>query len=160
MTAIKAFQQREADQIRSPLMKTLYYDQFMYYVVIVFIRIFNLAIWLAFPPSLFFLGLYFIWALIIAMVSRILLHLRSVACANDLADDSSFFGPTVRSTHIVWAQRDTTVVESSIHTMSTSDVREIPVAEGRSDTFWGGDEEVGTSMELQQMRSRKSGMPD
>lgn len=158
MTAIKAFQQRKADQIRSPVMKTLYYDQFMYYVVIVVIRIFNLSIWLAFPPSLFFLGLYFIWALITAMVSRILLHLRSVACADSPADDASFFGPTVRSTHIVWARRNTTHLESSVHTVSTSDVRGVTVTETRSDTLWEGDEENGVRIELQGIRSGKSGM--
>ncbi|KAG8906648.1 hypothetical protein FRC00_012432, partial [Tulasnella sp. 408] len=94
------------------------------------------------------------------MVSRILLHLRSVACADGPAEDVSFFGPTVRSTHIVWAERNTTAVDSSIHSMSTSDIREVPVVETRSDTLWGADEEIGTSMELQQMRSSRSRMPD
>lgn len=100
----------------------------------------------------------FIWALITAMVSRILLHLRSVACADSPADDASFFGPTVRSTHIVWARRNTTHLESSVHTVSTSDVRGVTVTETRSDTLWEGDEENGVRIELQGIRSGKSGM--
>lgn len=156
MTAIKAVQHRESDQLRTPILKALYYDQFMYYVAIVFIRIWNLVIWLVFPPSLFFLGLYFIWAVIIALVSRIMLHLRSVACANSPSGNASFFGDTVRSTRIVWARRNTTTaLDSSLHTISSSDAH-IPVTIARSDTMWDRDEEgLGEAIELQDIRRGK-----
>lgn len=156
MTAVKAIEHRQSDQIRTPILKALYYDQFMYYVAIVFIRIWNLVIWLMFPPSLFFLGLYFIWAVITALVSRIMLNLRSVACASSPSGDASFFGETARSTRMVWARRNTTTaLDSSIHTISSSDAQ-IPVTIAQSHSTWDRDEEgIGEAIELQGIRNDK-----
>ncbi|KIO16451.1 hypothetical protein M407DRAFT_246977, partial [Tulasnella calospora MUT 4182] len=120
------------------------------------IRIWNLVIWLIFPPSLFFLGLYFIWAVITALVSRIMLHLRSVACAQSPVNNTSFFGETARSTRIVWARpTTTTAMDSSLHTMSSLGA-EVPVAIAQSDSMWDRDGEgVGDVVELQRIRNGK-----
>ncbi|KIO26695.1 hypothetical protein M407DRAFT_243612 [Tulasnella calospora MUT 4182] len=156
MTAVKAIQHRGDDQIRTPILRTLYFDQFMYYFAIVFIRIWNLIITLVFPPSLLFLGLFFIWAMITALVSRIMLHLRSVACSQTPVGDASFFGETARSTRVVWARGNTTTaLDSSIHTISSSGA-EVPVTTAQSDSMWDRDEgDIREAIELQGIRSGK-----
>jgi hypothetical protein len=41
------------------------------------IRVFNLICWLIFPVSLLFLGVFILWSLIIVMINRLFLNLRS-----------------------------------------------------------------------------------
>ncbi|KAG8904162.1 hypothetical protein FRC01_008846 [Tulasnella sp. 417] len=57
MTAVKVLEHRRSDQIITPMMKALFYDQLMYYVIIAILRVFNLVIWLNLAPSLLFLGI-------------------------------------------------------------------------------------------------------
>ncbi|KIO26694.1 hypothetical protein M407DRAFT_24007 [Tulasnella calospora MUT 4182] len=156
MTAIKAFEHRTSGMSQNPLLKTLYYDQFLYYIIIILVRISNLFIWLTLPQSLFFLGLYFIWSLITALVSRIMLHLRSVACAHSRPSDTSFFGETVGSTRIVWA-RQNNGQNTSVHFVRPED-GSFPVSSTQVDTVWDGGEERGEIIELPHRRAGNSGM--
>lgn len=141
LTATKAFRLRRGAQMRSPVVTSLYGGQFLYYVIIIVVRAFNLVIWGILPPSLLWLGLFFIWALVTTLVSRIMLHLRRAACERE-PDQTSFFGETfapVQSTRLVWARRNhnnTTTMESSIHTISQA---EVPVAEVHEDGDGDGD---------------------
>lgn len=136
LTATKAFHLRRNAQMRSPVVTSLYGGQFLYYLIIIVVRAFNLFIWGFLPPSLLWLGLFFIWALVTTLVSRIMLHLRRAACERNHSEATAFFGETfvpVQSTRVVWARRNnnnTTTMESSIHTISQA---EVPVAEGRED---------------------------
>lgn len=158
MTAIKAFQHHISEKSQNPLLRTLYYDQFLYYIIIIVVRIFNLLIWLTLPQSLFFLGIYFIWSLITALVSRIMLHLRSVACANSRPCDTSFFGETVKSTRIVWAKQNN-ALDTSVHFMHPED-GSLPVSGTEEDTVWNGGEEGGEIIELPRFREERSRMRD
>ncbi|KAG8958265.1 hypothetical protein FRC03_009298 [Tulasnella sp. 419] len=78
MTTVKCVEHAKTDDLKIPLLKSLYRDQFLYFLVIIIVRIFNLLVWLAMPTSLAFLGVYFIWSLVITFVSRMLLNLKGV----------------------------------------------------------------------------------
>lgn len=105
LTMVKVVEQRANDRTYNPLMNSLHYGQVIYNVVIIAIRVFNLFIWITLPPSLTFLGVFFIWAMITALVTRMMLHLRRVACSNPQQSHASFFGETALSTQIVWARQ-------------------------------------------------------
>ncbi|CAE6528966.1 unnamed protein product [Rhizoctonia solani] len=79
MTLHKCLEHAKTQQLQVPLLRTLYRDGFLYFLVIVVMRILNLALWIVAPVSLLFLGLYFIWALITLLISRLLLNLRNVS---------------------------------------------------------------------------------
>lgn len=143
MTTIKAIEHRRSNEVQPPLLKSLYRDQFFYYVTIIFVRTFNLVIWNFLPPSLLFLGVFFIWALVTAVVSRMMLNLRSVACANTQTSPT-FFGETPYSTRIVWARRNDGL-DSSLRTISPDE----PFG-GQND-----DEEGGEPIRLQEFRRRE-----
>lgn len=150
MTAAKAFEYRRSEY-HNPLLYILYRDQFAYYIVIMVCRVFNLVIWVTLPPSFLFLGLFFIWALITALVSRIMLHLRSVACASAHSRET-FFGETAGSTRIAWARR--TALESSFYAMSSADGQAADPMEG---SMWNtGYEESGEPLQLRKFQTRKS----
>ncbi|QRW24708.1 hypothetical protein RhiXN_11620 [Rhizoctonia solani] len=79
MTLHKCLEHAKTQQLQVPLLRTLYRDGFLYFLVIVVMRILNLALWIVAPVSLIYLGLYFIWALITLLISRLLLNLRNVS---------------------------------------------------------------------------------
>ncbi|CAE6495867.1 unnamed protein product [Rhizoctonia solani] len=79
MTLHKCLEHAKTQQLQVPLLRTLYRDGFLYFLVIVVMRILNLALWIVAPVSLIYLGLYFIWALITLLISRLLLNLRDVS---------------------------------------------------------------------------------
>lgn len=79
MTLYKCLEHAKSQQLQIPLLHTLYRDGFLYFLVIVVIRILNLSLWIVAPASLIYLGLYFIWALITLLISRLLLNLRNVS---------------------------------------------------------------------------------
>ncbi|KAJ1301669.1 hypothetical protein OPQ81_008907 [Rhizoctonia solani] len=79
MTLYKCLEHAKTQQLQVPLLRTLYRDGFLYFLVIVVMRILNLALWIVAPVSLIYLGLYFIWALITLLISRLLLNLRNVS---------------------------------------------------------------------------------
>ncbi|KAH7334329.1 hypothetical protein B0J17DRAFT_720738 [Rhizoctonia solani] len=79
MTLHKCLEHAKTQQLQVPLLRTLYRDGFLYFFVIVVMRILNLALWIVAPVSLIYLGLYFIWALITLLISRLLLNLRDVS---------------------------------------------------------------------------------
>ncbi|KIO19176.1 hypothetical protein M407DRAFT_150197 [Tulasnella calospora MUT 4182] len=105
LTLIKVVEHRTSNQIHNPLMKSLHYGQIIYYVVIIAVRVFNLLIWNVLPPSLALLGLFFIWAMITTLVTRMMLHLRKAACSNPQRSETSFFEETETSTRMVWARQ-------------------------------------------------------
>lgn len=93
----------------------------------------------------------FIWALITALVSRIMLHLRSVACASAHSRET-FFGETAGSTRIAWARR--TALESSFYAMSSVDGQAADPMEGSA---WNtGYEESGEPLQLRKFHTKKS----
>lgn len=104
LTMIKLVEDRRTDQVHNPLMESLYYGQLIYSVVIIVVRVFNLLIWVTSPPSLTFLGVYFIWAVVATLVTRMMLHLRRVASFDSQRGQTTLFGETAFSTRIVWAQ--------------------------------------------------------
>ncbi|KIO26693.1 hypothetical protein M407DRAFT_24006 [Tulasnella calospora MUT 4182] len=154
MTAIKALEHRTSESSQNPLLQTLYYDQFLYYIIIIVFRIFNLLVLLALPHSLYFLGLFFIWALITTLLSRIMLHLRSVACAHSRPSDTGFFEETVKSTRIVWA-RQNHALDTSFHSVRP-EYGQVSV----SSAVWGGGEESQEIMELPQLRAGSERVKD
>ncbi|CAE7155760.1 unnamed protein product [Rhizoctonia solani] len=79
MTLYKCLEHAKSQQLQVPLLRTLYRDGFLYFLVIVVMRVLNLALWIVAPVSLIYLGLYFIWALITLFISRLLLNLRDVS---------------------------------------------------------------------------------
>ncbi|KAL5639292.1 hypothetical protein ACGC1H_006711 [Rhizoctonia solani] len=79
MTLYKCLEHAKTQQLQVPLLRTLYRDGFLYFLVGRFMRILNLALWIVAPVSLIYLGLYFIWALITLLISRLLLNLRDVS---------------------------------------------------------------------------------
>ncbi|CEL53936.1 hypothetical protein RSOLAG1IB_06718 [Rhizoctonia solani AG-1 IB] len=79
MTLHKCLEHAKTQQLQAPILRTLYRDGFLYFLVIVVMRILNLALWIVAPVSLIYLGLYFIWALITLLISRLLLNLRNVS---------------------------------------------------------------------------------
>ncbi|KAG8740863.1 hypothetical protein FRC10_003818 [Ceratobasidium sp. 414] len=89
MTLYKCLEHAKSQQLQTPLLHTLYRDGFLYFLVRKdagkshsvgpVIRILNLALWIVAPPSLIYLGLYFIWSLITLLISRLLLNLRNVS---------------------------------------------------------------------------------
>lgn len=158
MTTIKAFEHHTSENSHSPLIKTLYYDQFLYYVIIIVVRIFNLLIWLVLPKSLFFLGVYFIWSLITALVSRIMLHLRRVACAHPQLSGTTFLGETVKSTRIVWA-RQNDAQDTSTHFIGPQDGSG-PISSTEEATVCDEGEERGNNIMLRGLQSENSRVRD
>lgn len=112
LTIIKLIKDRKSDDFSNPLMKSLYYGQISYNVVIISVRVFSLLVFTALPPSFLFLGVYFIWAMITAFVTRMMLHLRRVASSGSQEGQTTLFGETTFSTRIIWA-RHTSAVTSS-----------------------------------------------
>ncbi|KAG9018798.1 hypothetical protein FRB90_009449 [Tulasnella sp. 427] len=129
MTVMRAIQQRKANAIQTPMLKSLYRDQFFYYIIIIFVRAFNLIIWNFLPPTLLFLGMFFIWALVMALVSRIMLNLRRVACESSYTSET-FFAETAYSTGIVWARGNFTYDGSPTQTITSETCQEVPEAYG------------------------------
>ncbi|KAG9125541.1 hypothetical protein FRC07_007193 [Ceratobasidium sp. 392] len=94
MTMYKCLEHAKAQQLHTPLLKTLYRDGFLYFLIIVVIRILNLALWIVAPPSLVYLGLYFIWSLITLLISRLLLNLRNVSSHSQWQAETNVRGLT------------------------------------------------------------------
>ncbi|KAG8688355.1 hypothetical protein FRC08_011481 [Ceratobasidium sp. 394] len=94
MTLYKCLEHAKAQQLHTPLLKTLYRDGFLYFLIIVVIRILNLALWIVAPPSLIYLGLYFIWSLITLLISRLLLNLRNVSSYSQWQAETNVRGLT------------------------------------------------------------------
>ncbi|CAE6413448.1 unnamed protein product [Rhizoctonia solani] len=57
MTLHKCLEHAKTQQLQVPLLRTLYRDGFLYFLVIVVMRILNLALWIVAPVSLIYLGL-------------------------------------------------------------------------------------------------------
>ncbi|KAG9081904.1 hypothetical protein FS749_007293, partial [Ceratobasidium sp. UAMH 11750] len=94
MTLYKCLEHAKSQQLHTPLLKTLYRDGFLYFLIIVVIRILNLALWIVAPPSLIYLGLYFIWSLITLLISRLLLNLRNVSSYSQWQAETNVRGLT------------------------------------------------------------------
>ncbi|KIO19172.1 hypothetical protein M407DRAFT_31191 [Tulasnella calospora MUT 4182] len=153
MTLMRAIQHRRSNEVQTPILKSLYRDQFLYYTIIIFVRTFNLLIWNFLPPSLLFLGVFFIWALVTALVSRIMLNLRDVACSN-MQTDQTFFGETAYSTRIVWARHNSTF-DTSIRTITPEDERAVgPQKDAGAITSQSNEEGGSEGIELQDFRRR------
>lgn len=147
LTIIKVIEDRRTDQFNNPLMESLYYGQLIYNVVIIVVRVFNLLVWITSPPSLFFLGVYFIWALIATFVTRMMLHLRWAASFDAQRSQTTLLGETAFSTRIVWARHasKTTAFSPDTH---LADDRENA---GRSSE----DGESGERIELRSYRANR-----
>ncbi|KAG9018797.1 hypothetical protein FRB90_009448 [Tulasnella sp. 427] len=139
LTAARALRLRQGAQLRSPVVTSLYGGQFIYYLIIIIVRAFNLVIWGLLPASLLWLGVFFIWAMVTTLVSRIMLHLRRAACDRAQPDDTAWFGdtrPVITNSRMVWARRNTnnnltTTMDSSLHTITHT---EVPAAEHQGDS--------------------------
>ncbi|KIO26150.1 hypothetical protein M407DRAFT_24581 [Tulasnella calospora MUT 4182] len=148
LTIIKVIQDRKSDHFNNPLMKSLYYGQIIYNVVIIAVRVFNLVICLTTPPSYLFLGLYFLWAMVTVVITRMMLHLRRAASSDSQHGQTTSFGETAFST-LVWA-RYTLPVNSSRTAFSPN----IHSADARRNIDWSGEDgESGERIELRSYRA-------
>ncbi|KAF8599788.1 hypothetical protein BDV93DRAFT_609081 [Ceratobasidium sp. AG-I] len=92
MTLRKCLEHAKSQQLQIPILQTLYRDGFLYFFIIVVTRILNLALWIVAPPSLIYLGLYFIWALVTLLISRLLLNLRNVSSHTQWSAETNVCG--------------------------------------------------------------------
>lgn len=156
LTLIRVIEDHKPDQINNALMRSLYYGQIIYNVVIIAVRIFNLVIFITLPPSFLFLGAYLIWALITALVTRMMLHLRRVASMESHRSTTTFFGETAFSTRIVWA-RHPSAMDLSSTAFSPGD----HLAVERQNVDWSTEHgETGETIELQSYRADGSSTDD
>lgn len=101
--------------------------------------------------SYLFSTLSFIWAMITAFVTRMMLHLRRVASSGSQGDQTMLFGETTFSTRIIWA-RHTSAVNSSNTAFSpnprlTDDPENVDWRSGETEAVRGG------GMEMQSYRA-------
>ncbi|QRV98049.1 hypothetical protein RhiJN_26068 [Ceratobasidium sp. AG-Ba] len=76
LTVIKA-KELSKGSFDTPVIRILYRDGFIYFVVICCCSLFNMMVWLAAPPTLAALPKYFVTSLIPTMGARLVLNLRS-----------------------------------------------------------------------------------
>ncbi|KAG8767087.1 hypothetical protein FRC16_007486, partial [Serendipita sp. 398] len=65
---------------RSPskILHTLYKDGFVYFVVILGLRVFNLIAWAVLPISLIFIGIFLLWSFTTVLLTRMHLNLKAI----------------------------------------------------------------------------------
>lgn len=152
LTILRLIMDRKSDELENPLMKSLYCGQILYNVVIIGVRVFSLVVFAALPPSLFFMGVYFIWAIITALVTRMMLHLRIVASSDSQGAQATLFGETAFSTRIIWAPPQASAVSSSCSALSQNprlvdDPENVDRKDGEEDA------ETGDGIEMQSYRA-------
>lgn len=76
ITSMKLYQKaKQTYSIGSELLSVLYRDGVVYYVVIILLRLYNLASWLILPPSFSFTGIFVLWSVLCIAVIRLQLNL-------------------------------------------------------------------------------------
>ncbi|KAG8804367.1 hypothetical protein FRC17_005981, partial [Serendipita sp. 399] len=86
---------------RSPskILHTLYKDGFLYFVVILGLRVFNLIAWAAMPISLIFIGIFILWSFTTVLLTRMHLNLKAIGSPRSRSVSTSTSTSSRHSVH-------------------------------------------------------------